>query len=83
MDQLRGNQRRSSFELKGHKYIFLKNNLTFAKELERDELFDQFKDICQAYKLKEMFNHFWNIKEPEEAMSFLAFWCDYAESTNS
>jgi transposase len=82
LDQVRRNQRRSSFELKGHKYTFLKNNLTFAKELERDELLDQFKDIGQAYKLKEMFNHFWNIKEPEEAMSFLAFWCDYAETTN-
>lgn len=82
LDQVRRDQSRSSFELKGHKYTFLKNNLTFAKELERDALLDQFKDIGQAYKLKEMFNHFWNIKEPEEAMSYLAFWCDYAENSD-
>jgi transposase len=84
MDKLRRDQRRSSIELKGHKYTFLKNNLAFANELERDELLDQFKDIGKAYKLKEMFNHFWNIniKEPEEAMSYLVFWCDYAENSN-
>lgn len=29
-----------------------------------------------------MFNHFWTIKKPDEAMSYLAFWCDYAESSN-
>lgn len=82
LDQVRKDQRRSSFELKGHKYTFLKKHIPFSKELERDELLDQFKNLGQAYKLKEMFNLFWSIKEPEEAMSYLAFWCDYAENSN-
>jgi len=82
LDEVRKTQRRSSFELKGHKYTFLKNELPFAVELQRNELLNQFKDLGEAYKIKEMFNHFWFVKEPEEAMSYLAFWCDYAESSH-
>jgi transposase len=29
-----------------------------------------------------MFKDFWNIKDPEEAQGYLAFWCDLAESSN-
>lgn len=82
LDEVRKVQRRSGFELKGHKYTFLKNQLPLALELQRDQLLDQFKDLGEAYKIKEMFNRFWSIEEPEEAMSYLAFWCDYAESSN-
>lgn len=82
LDEVRKTQRRSSFELKGHKYTFLKNQLPLALELQRNELLDQFKDLGEAYKIKEMFNRFWSIEEPEEAMSYLAFWCDYAENSN-
>ena len=82
LDEVRKTQRKSSFELKGHKYTFLKNQLPLALELQRNELLDQFKDLGEAYKIKEMFNRFWSIEEPEEAMSYLAFWCDYAENSN-
>ncbi len=82
LDEVRKDQRRANFELKGHKYTFLKNKLPLALELQRNQLLDQFEDLAQAYKIKEMFNHFWSIEEPEEAMSYLAFWCDYAENSN-
>jgi len=34
--------------------------------------------LGQGYQLLEMFKDFWDIKDKEEAESYLAFWCDYA-----
>jgi transposase len=34
--------------------------------------------LGQGYRLKEIFEDFWKIKDPQEAESYLAFWCDFA-----
>jgi transposase len=82
LDEVRKAQRRIGFDLKGHKYTFLKNELPLALEIERDGFLEKYKDLGEAFKIREMFNNFWIIEKPDEAMSYLAFWCDYAESSN-
>jgi len=82
LDEVRKSQRKIGFDLKGHKYTFLKNDLPLSLELQRDDFLEKYKDLGEAFKMKEMFNQFWMINEPEEAMSYLAFWCDYAENSN-
>ena len=82
VDEVRKTQRRIGFDLKGHKYTFLKNEIPLSLEIKREEFLEKYKDLGEAFKMKEMFNHFWSINEPEEAMSYLAFWCDYAENSN-
>jgi len=82
MDEVRKMERRANFELKGHKYTFLKNNLSIEKQIERDVLLDKYKNLADSYTLTQMFQDFWSINEPEDAMGYLAFWCDLAENSN-
>lgn len=82
MDEVRKNERRANFELKGHKYTFLKNNLSIEKQTERNVLIDKYKNLADGYTLMQMFKDFWNINSPQEAMGYLAFWCDLADSSN-
>lgn len=82
MDDVRKQERRANFELKGHKYTFLKSQLSIEKQIERNELLDKFKNLSDGYTLVEMFKDFWIINNPEDAMGYLAFWCDIAENSN-
>lgn len=82
MDEVRKNERRANFELKGHKYTFLKNNLSIEKQAERNVLIDKYKNLAEGYTLMQMFKDFWDINNPQEAMGYLAFWCDLADSSN-
>lgn len=82
MDEVRKQERGTNFELKGHKYTFLKNRLSVEKQAERDLLLDKFKNLADGYTLMQMFKDFWVIKKPQEAMGYLAFWCDLAENSN-
>lgn len=81
MDKLRKMERKGNDTLKGHKYTFLKNNLTAKRQMERDLLIDSYPKLGEGYRLKEMFNNFWNIKDKEEAESYLAFWCDMVDES--
>jgi len=78
MDELRKLERKGNELLKGHKYTFLKTKLTPKIKEEKDLLMEYYPKLGEGYKLKELFNDFWDIKEKEEAESFLAFWCDLA-----
>lgn len=49
--------------------------------MERDLLIDSYPKLGEGYRLKEMFNNFWNIKDKEEAESYLAFWCDMVDES--
>jgi transposase len=82
MDEVRKIERRSNFELKGHKYTFLKTKLSINKQRERNVLLDKFKNLSDGYTLVQMFKDFWDINESEEAQGYLAFWCDLAENSN-
>jgi len=82
MDDVRKNERRANFELKGHKYTFLKNKLSIEKQVERNVLLDKYKNLAEGHTLMQMFKDFWDINNPQDAMGYLAFWCDLAENSN-
>jgi len=83
MDKVRKDERREHERIKGHKYTFLKSNkhLSERKRNEREELIELYPKLGEAYRLKELFNDFWNFSDHEEAISFLAYWCDLVKDT--
>jgi transposase len=84
MDDVRKKERKEHDALKGHKYIFLKNRNKLSHR-QKDALCDLIQDfptLGEAYRLKEIFNDFWDFKDPEEAMAFLAYWCDLVHESN-
>ena len=78
MDEVRKKERKEHEALKGHKYTFLKNRrkLSNWQKNELNDLIQDYPTLGEAYRLKEIFNDFWEFKDPEEAMAFLAYWCD-------
>ncbi len=80
MDQVRQAERKQHSRLKGHKYTFLKapRHLSGRQAIERNELLEAYPQLGQAYRLKELFDDFWTMSDPEQAEGFLAFWCDMA-----
>lgn len=78
MDTLRKIEYRTHYELKGHKYLFLKANKNLSKEQkrQRNELIELLPNIGEAYRLKLLFDDFWLMTDEEEAKGFLAYWCD-------
>lgn len=81
MDEVRKQQRREHKILKGHKYTFLKNNknLSIKKKEERNDLIELLPILGKAYRLKELFDDFWEMDNKEDAEAFLAYWCDIVE----
>lgn len=80
MDEVRKSQRRQHQQLKGHKYTFLKSSgkLTGPQALQRNELLDLYPELGEAYRLKILFDDFWEMEDSQQAAGFLAFWCDMA-----
>jgi len=78
MDDVRKLERRSHQLLKGHKYTFLKANkrLSDRQRKERDELLELYPVLGEAYRLKQLFDDFWEMENIQDAAGFLAFWCD-------
>ena len=83
MDKVRKDEGREHEYLKGHKYTFLKSNkhLSESQREQREELIELYPKLGQAYRLKELFNDFWNFPDFEEAVSFLTYWCDLVEDS--
>lgn len=81
MDELRKTERRGNELLKGHKYTFLKSKLTPRIQQERDLLLEYYPKLGEGYRLRELFNDFWELEDKEEAEGYLAFWCDLAEES--
>ena len=81
MDELRKLERIGNDILKKHKYTFLKNKLSYKIENERDLLLEMFPKLGEGYRLKYLFKDFWDLKDKEEAESYLAFWCDIADDS--
>lgn len=81
MDEVRKKERQSHQLLKGHKYTFLKANkrLTQRQKQARDELIELYPVLGEAYRLKELFDDFWDMENKEDAAGFLAFWCDLVQ----
>ena len=61
--------------LKGHKYTFLKDysNLTTDKKSQLNMLTLMYAKLEEAYRLKVMFDEFWQIEDMQEAQGYLAF----------
>lgn len=81
MDELRKLERKGNELLKKHKYTFLKNRLSAKIKEERDLLMELYPKLGEGYRLKEMFNDFWELNNKGEAESYLAFWCDLADES--
>jgi len=81
MDQVRRNELSFHQILKGHKYLFLKNekNLKADKKELRNKLLELLPVIGKAYQLKVLFDDFWDMKNSEDAQAFLSFWCDLVQ----
>lgn len=84
MDKVRKDERREHEYLKGHKYTFLKNNkhLSESQKKQREELIELYPKLGEAFRLKELFNDFWNFSDLEEAVAFLAYWCDLVRDSD-
>jgi transposase len=83
MDELRKAERREHDILKNHKYTFLKSNknLSETKKEEREELIELFPKLGEGYRLKELFDEFWEMENVEDSEGFLQYWCDLAEES--
>jgi transposase len=77
-DKVRQLERKGNDLLKGHKYTFLKayEKLSGKKQGELDMLVQMYPKLGEAYRLKVIFDDFWEIEDIEEAQGYLAFWCD-------
>jgi transposase len=84
MDDLRKAERKEIDMLKGHKYtvLYRYEKLSPKKRNDLDYLLLAYPRLGEAYRLKELFGTFWEIKNKEEAMAFLTFWCDYVLDTD-
>ncbi len=77
-DKVRQLERKGNDLLKGHKYTFLKayEKLSGKKQGDLDLLVHMYPKLGEAYRLKVMFDDFWDIEDIQEAQGYLAFWCD-------
>jgi transposase len=83
MDTVRKYERRQHNDLKGYKYLFLRNsNKLSQKEITAKSYFlNLYKTLGDAYRLKELFNDFWEFSTIDEAGGYLAYWCDLVEES--
>ena len=84
MDEVRKVERKEHAELKGHKYVFLRNkeNLSSKQATKLSELIQLFPTLGKAYRLKELFHDVWEMETEEEATHFLVDWCEEVEKEN-
>jgi len=83
MDEIRKRELRLHQELKGHKYLFLKSNknLSTKQKKERNELIELLPTIGESYRLKMLFDDFWEMENEQNAQGFLAYWCDKVDES--
>ncbi|WMJ72160.1 ISL3 family transposase [Cytophagaceae bacterium ABcell3] len=81
MDDVRKREVREHSILKGHKYTLLKSThkLSAKQKQDRQVLIELLPTIGKAYRLKTLFQSFWEFKTKEEGSAFLAYWCDLVE----
>jgi len=83
MDELRKSERQHHEELKGSKYVFLKNqkNLTSRQRSLKFDLIESFPKLGEAVRLVELFDDFFTFNDKEQASAYLSYWCDMAEES--
>jgi len=82
MDKVRKIERKEHDDLKGQKYVFLKNrqNLTNKQEETLVKMIELYPTLRQAYRLKVLFNDLWEMPTLTAANAFLRQWCADVES---
>jgi len=83
MDKVQRQERKQHIDLKGYKYLFLKNqeSLSQAEIESKTRFIELYEPLGKAYQLKELFKDFWTLSTKEEASGYLAYWCDAAEES--
>jgi transposase len=83
LDDVRKSERRNHDQLKGNKYVFLKNqkNLTDRQRMIKFELIDAFPVLGEAVRLVELFDDFYTFDDKEQSAAFLSWWCDLVEES--
>ena len=83
MDTLRIGERKEIEELKGYKYLFLKRDKDLNREQKESKYYflTSYPKLGEGYRLKELFNDFWEFKDADEASAYLSFWCDLVEES--
>lgn len=83
MDELRKTERKHHNELKGCKYVFLKNqrNLSLKQRSLKFELVESFPKLGEGVRLVELFDDFFDFNDKEQASAYLSYWCDLAEES--
>jgi transposase len=83
MDSVRKMERTSINELKGHKYIFLKNDINLSDKQKESKFYflNTYSTLSESYRLKELFNDFWNMQTEDDAAGYLSYWCDCVEDS--
>jgi transposase len=83
MDNLRKAERKEIEELKGHKYLFLKKDKDLSNEQKeyKFHFLSSYPKLGEGYRLKELFNDFWEIKDVDKAAGYLSYWCDMVEDS--
>lgn len=83
MDEVRKQERKEHDDLKHHKYTFLKNeeNLSEEKKVLIKQFSKAYPNLGEAYRLKVLFDQFWNIEDRIMAELFLEEWCLQANKT--
>lgn len=80
MDDVRKKEKSEHDILKHHKYTFLKSNENLSSRMkeEREKLIVLLPKLGEAYRLKVLFDDFWELENEEDAEGFLAYWTDLA-----
>jgi transposase len=68
------------YALKGHKYTVLYNqqHLSAQKRAQLDQLLVLYPTLGKAYRLRQLFQEFWDIPDPKAAEAYLNNWCQQA-----
>ena len=83
MDEVRKAERREHDLLKGHKYTFLRNSdkLSDERRNQMNDLLKLYPTLGEAYRLKILFDDFWDMQNSSQAEVFLEDWCQQAEKS--
>ena len=83
MDDVRKYERKQHIELKNYKYLFLKNseNLSDEEYYAISNFTNLYKELGEAYRLKELFRELWDIEQIEGATEYLEGWCYLADNS--
>jgi transposase len=83
LDKVRQGERRIHEQLKGYKYLFLKNqkDLTENQKHSKFTFVESFPKLGESVRLVELFDDFFEFNDKEHASAYLAYWCDLAEDS--